>query len=61
MKIIATSNFDRDDYSEYVICDSVDEYWGKKIEKFLQSQMRNDSSTWPVLKPDDYIPFVWEP
>ncbi len=61
MKIVATSNFDRDDYSEYVICDNVNSYWGRLIEEFLQSQIREGDSVWPVLKPDDYVPFVWEP
>jgi len=61
MKIVATSNFNRDDYSEYVICDNLDEYWGKKIEKLLQVHGGPYDSVWPVLKPDDYVPFVWEP
>jgi len=61
MKIVATSNFNLDDYSEYVICDNVNEYWGKKIEKLLVADMTDRDSAFPVLKEDDYVPFVWEP
>jgi len=61
MKIVATSNFNEDNYSEYVICDHVNNYWGKLIEKLLQNKVKEHDSAWPVLKPDDYVPFVWEP
>lgn len=60
MKIVATSNFNVDNFCEYIICDNVDEYWGEKIEKLLQGQVREGDSVWPVLKSYDYVPFVWE-
>ena len=58
MKIVATSNFNLDDYSEYIICDNVDQYWGILIEKLLQNEVKEGDSAWPVLKPDNYVPFV---
>jgi len=61
MKIVATSNYNLDDYSEYVIAENVNSYYGKLICDFLQSQVRDGDSAWPVLKEDDYELFVWEP
>ncbi len=60
MKIVATSNFNLDNYCEYIICDNVNSYWGKLIEEFLQSKVTERDSCWPVLKPDDYVPSIWE-
>jgi len=61
MKIVATSNYNLDDYSEYIIAENVNSYYGKLICDFLQSQVTDGDSAWPVLKEDDYVPFVWEP
>jgi len=61
MKIVATSNYALDDYSEYVIAEGLNSYYGKLICDFLQSKVTEEDSVWPVLKEDDYVPFVWEP
>jgi len=61
MKIVATSNYNLDDYCEYIIAEGLNSYYGKLICDFLQSQVRDGDSAWPVLKEDDYVPFVWEP
>jgi len=61
MKIVATSNYSLDDYSEYVIAEGLNSYYGKLICDFLQSKVTDGDSAWPVLKEDDYVPFVWEP
>jgi len=36
MKIIATSNYNLDDYSEYIIAENLNSYYGKLICDFLQ-------------------------
>ena len=61
MKIVATSNYNLDDYSEYVIAEGLNNYYGKLICDFLQSQVHETDSAWSVLKEDDYVLFVWEP
>jgi len=61
MKIIAKSNFDLEDFSEYIIAEGLNSYYGKLICDFLQSKVRDGDSAWPVLVEDDYVPFVWEP
>jgi len=61
MKIIATSNYDLDDFSEYIIAEGLNNYYGKLICDFLQSKVKDGDDVWPVLKEDDYKLFVWEP
>ena len=61
MKIVATSNYAQDNFSEYIIAENLNSYYGKLICDLLQSSVRDGESAWPVLKEDDYIPFVWEP
>ena len=61
MKIVATSNYNLDDYSEYVIAENLNSYYGKLICDFLQDRVRKGDDAWPVLKEDDYVLFVWEP
>ena len=61
MKIVAKSNYDLDDFSEYVIAEGLNDYYGKLICKLLQDKVRDGDNVWPVLKEDNYVPFVWEP
>ena len=61
MKIVAKSNFDLDNFSEYVIAENLNTYYGKLILEFLQSKVTDGCSVWPVLVDDSYVPFVWEP
>ena len=61
MKIVATSSYDYDDFSEYVIAEGLNSYYGKLICDLLQDRFREGDDVWPVLKEDDYVPFVWEP
>jgi len=61
MKIVATSNYAQDNFSEYIIAENLNSYYGKLICDFMQSQVRDGDSAWPVLKEDDYVLFVWEP
>lgn len=61
MKIVAKSNYDLDDWSEYIIAEGLNSYYGKLICEFLQSKVTNDDSAWPVLVEDDYELYIWEP
>lgn len=61
MKIVAKSNFNLDNFSEYIIAENVKEGWGKLIVKLLHKNMSEWDSTIAYLEEDDYIPFVWEP
>ena len=61
MKIVATSNYNLDDFSEYIIAENLNNYYGKLICDFLQDKVHGNDDVWPVLKEDDYVPFVWEP
>lgn len=61
MKIVAKSNFNLDNFSEYVIAENLKAYYGKLIVEFLQSKVTDNCSVWPVLVDDNYVPFVWEP
>jgi len=61
MKIVATSNYSLDNYSEWVIASNLNEYMGKYIVELMIKDMHEGEDMFPVLKPDDYVPFVWEP
>lgn len=61
MKIIAKSNFDNETFSEYVIAEGLNSYYGPLIVKFLQDTTRDGDSVWPVLVSDDYELYKWEP
>jgi hypothetical protein len=61
MKIVAKSNYDLDNFSEYVIAESLNSYYGKLIEKLLQDKTTGRDSVWPVLVDDNYELFKWEP
>lgn len=61
MKIVAKSNYDLDDFSEYIIAEGLNNYYGKLICEFLQSKVTEYDNVWPELVEDDYVPFVWEP
>jgi len=61
MKIVAKSNYDLDNFSEYVIAEGLNSYYGKLICDFLQDKVREGDSVWSILVEDDYVPFVWEP
>jgi len=61
MKIVATSNYAQDNFSEYVIAENLNSYYGKLICDFLQDKVQDGDDVWPTLVEDDYVPFVWEP
>jgi len=61
MKIIAKSNFDLETFSEYIIADNLNQYYGKLIEKFLQDKVKEDDAVYPILVKDDYEIYEWQP
>lgn len=61
MKIVAKSNFCLDNFSEYVIAENVNKYYGELIVKLLRKNMSDNDSSIAYLEEDDYVPFVWEP
>lgn len=59
MKIIAIDNFDRDWVSDILVCENVNEYYGKKIVDYLNKEV-GDSQNFYILKEDDYKLYVYE-
>lgn len=60
-KIVGHDNLDRDYVSEILICDNLNEYWGKIIIKFLQDQATDHDTYFPKLVTQDYELYVFEP
>lgn len=60
MKIIAIDNFDRDWVSDILVCENVNEYYGKKIVDYLNKEVGGNSQNFYILKEDDYKLYVYE-
>ena len=60
MKIIAIDNFDRDWVSDTLICENINEYYGKIIVDYLNEKEGEKSQNFYVLKEDDYKLYVYE-
>jgi len=55
MKIIATDNFGRDIIADQLICENVDEYYGKKILELLNEKDGGDyADSYFQLVENDY-------
>lgn len=61
MKIIAKDNFDRDYIDEYLLCENINSYHGKRIVEFLNSRSHDNSPHYFELKEDDYELYKFEP
>jgi len=62
MKIIKTDNFDRDYVSDKLVCENVNQYYGKHIVDFLNNKFSGDnSSDFYKLVEDGQELYVWEP
>jgi uncharacterized protein YegJ (DUF2314 family) len=62
MKIISVDNFNRDDVSDKLICENINEYYGKHTVDFLNGKFSgSDSDDFYKLVEDDYKLFIWEP
>lgn len=55
MKIIATDNFGRDTFDDFLVASGVNEFYGNKIVKFLNDTLSGEHSDWFFkLVDDDY-------
>lgn len=54
MKIIGISNFNLDYVSDILIAENVNEWYGKRIVKFLQNECTSQDTYFPELVEDDY-------
>lgn len=61
MKIIGTSNFDRDSVSDILIAENVHEYWADKFVKMMNTKSGKYSTYFYQVKPDNYKLYEWEP
>ena len=62
MKIVGTSNFDRDTINDILVCENVQEPWGEFIVRALNNQFGGELATYYFrMKPDDYVLYKWEP
>jgi len=61
MKIICVDNFDRDYESDYLVCENVEEYYGKEIVEFLNNKHSgNESPYYYRLVEDEYKLYKFE-
>lgn len=61
MKIICGSNFDNESVNDELICNNVDEFFGKKIVDFLNSSGGQNSIYYYELVSEDYKLYSFEP
>lgn len=62
MKVICEDNFNRENVSEIVVVDNVDEVWANKIKDALNRVFSGDRADKHYrVEKDDYKPYVFEP
>jgi hypothetical protein len=61
MKIKVSDNFARENISDRLVCENIDEYHGNLIVKFLNSREGNNGSNFYSLESDDHKLYIWEP
>lgn len=63
MKIIATSNFDLESVSEYVVASGIQsKQMAITMAKALNDKFGGEDATyWYVVKEDDYVPYKYDP
>jgi len=61
MKVIAIDNFDRELYSEQLVCENINKYHGINFVKFLNDGTSDNSQWYYKLVEDDYKLFVYDP
>lgn len=45
MKIICVDNFNRDGHSDELVCENVNEFYGKRITTFLNAKFSGETSS----------------
>jgi hypothetical protein len=61
MKIVGISNFCKDNVSDIIIAENVNEYYGKLIIKFLEEITKEHDEYYPKLVDDNYKLYKWRP
>ena len=61
MKIIATDNFDRELYSDKLVCENISKFYGIKFTKILNDETNDNSQWYYKLVEDDYEIFIYNP
>ena len=61
MKIISVDNFDRELYSDQLVCENISKYHGIKFLKLLNDETSESSQWFYKLVEDDYKLFVFKP
>lgn len=60
--IVSISNFDLETYDEKTVAKEVPLYYAKFIVEYMNSKFSgSDSQDYFVIKPTDYVPYVFEP
>lgn len=55
MKIVGVDNFNRDNVSDFLVCENVDEYWAEIICEELNNKLSGETSReFFMVKEDDY-------
>lgn len=61
MKIVKVDNFDRDTYDDVLICDNINEYYGKIVVEALNNKLSGDrSDAYFRLVEDEYKLYKFE-
>jgi len=61
MKIVCVDNYDREIYDDVLVCDNVNDYYGKQIVEFLNDKAGEDNNNYYRLVGNDYELFKFEP
>ena len=61
MKIVATSNYNLENFNETVVAENVEEMMADVIAGCLNDKLPKESSVYYQPKPDDYQPFKFQP
>lgn len=62
MKVIAVDNFDRDGVSDILVCENVNEFYGKFIVERLNERFSgDDSNVFYKLVDGNYKLYEWHP
>ena len=60
--IVSISNFDLETYDEKIVAKEVPLYYAKFIVEAMNNKFSgDDSQDYFVIKPTDYVPYVFEP
>ncbi|TPF18015.1 hypothetical protein [Priestia megaterium] len=61
MKVIKVDNFDREMYSDVLVCENINEYYGKIVVESLNKKLSGDrSDDYFRLVEDDYKLYKFE-